>query len=155
MSENDVKAAAVFTLSGSSAQAWITATSSRTTPENASYSASRCFETGLFPGESSDSSAPLGGTSESCTTLTAGRSPYFSWSSSSSLTSCWKSSRSRRGSRSVYFDAYLFLLLLFPFQLSFFLGAKQGLFLLFPFAFIFTSPVTHICSSLFENECFS
>ena len=54
----------------------------------------------------------------------------------------------------VHFGAYLFLLL-FPFQLSFFLGAKQGLFLLFPFAFIFTSPVTHICSSLFEKECSS
>jgi len=113
------------------------------------------FETGLFPGESSDSSATLGGTCGNCTTLAAGRSPYFSWSSASSLTSCLKSSRSRRGSRSVYFDAYLFLLLLFPFQLSFFLGAKQGLFLVFPFAFIFTSPVTHICSSLFEKECSS
>ena len=54
----------------------------------------------------------------------------------------------------VHFGAYLFLLL-FPFFLSFFLGAKQGLFLLFPFAFIFTSLVTHICFSLFENECSS
>ena len=54
----------------------------------------------------------------------------------------------------VHFGAYLFLLL-FPFQLSFFLGAKQGLFLLFLFAFIFTSLVTHICFSVIENECFS
>ena len=54
----------------------------------------------------------------------------------------------------VHFGAYLFLLL-FPFQLSFFLGAKQGLFLLFPFAFIFTSLVTHICFSVIENECSS
>ena len=60
-----------------------------------------------------------------------------------------------KGARSVSFDAYLFLLLLFPFHLSFFLGAKQGFFLLFPFAFIFTSPVTHICSSLFKKECSS
>ena len=54
----------------------------------------------------------------------------------------------------VHFGAYLFLLL-FPFQLSFFLGAKQGLFLLFPFAFIFTSLVTHICFSVIENKCSS
>ena len=58
-------------------------------------------------------------------------------------------------SSTVHFDAYLFLLLLFPFQLSFFLGAKQGLFLLFPFAFIFTSLVTHVCFSVIENECSS
>lgn len=54
----------------------------------------------------------------------------------------------------VHFGADLFLLL-FPFQLSLFLGAKQGLFLLFPFAFIFTSLITHICFSVIENECSS
>ena len=48
--------------------------------------------------------------------------------------------------------AYLFILL-FVFQFSFFLWTKLGLFLLFPFAFIFTSLITHICFSVIENDC--
>ena len=59
---------ASFTLSGSSAQAWITATSCRSTSPTVPHGVPPAFETGLFPGESSDSSAPLGGTSEGCTT---------------------------------------------------------------------------------------
>jgi hypothetical protein len=31
--------------------------------------------------------------------------------------------------------------------------SKLGLFLLFPFSFIFTSFITHICFSVIENEC--
>ena len=50
--------------------------------------------------------------------------------------------------------AYSFLLL-FVFQFSFFLWTKLGFFLLFPFAFIFTSLITHICFSVIENECSS
>ena len=50
--------------------------------------------------------------------------------------------------------AYLFILL-FSFQFSFFLWTTLGLFLLFPFAFIFTSHITHICFSVIENECSS
>ncbi len=46
----------------------------------------------------------------------------------------------------------LFLLRLFSFQFSFFLLSKLGLFLLFPFSFIFTSFITHICFSVIENE---
>ena len=46
--------------------------------------------------------------------------------------------------------AYLFILLFF-FQFSLFLWTKLGLFLLFPFAFIFTSLITHICFSWIEN----
>jgi len=52
----------------------------------------------------------------------------------------------------VHNGAYLFFLL-FSFQLSFFLWTTLSLFLLFPFAFIFTSLVAHICSSVIENEC--
>ncbi len=50
--------------------------------------------------------------------------------------------------------AYLFVLLFF-FQFSFFLCSKLGLFLLFPFAFIFTSLTTHICFSVIEYKCSS
>lgn len=55
--------------------------------------------------------------------------------------------------------ACLFVLLFFL-SFSFFLGAKLGFFLLFLFAFIFTSPVTHVSFSAIEdewieNECFS
>ena len=46
---------------------------------------------------------------------------------------------------------YLFILL-FSFQSSFFLWIKLGLFLLFPFAFILFSLITHICFSLLEND---
>ena len=53
-----------------------------------------------------------------------------------------------------HYGAYLFILLFF-FQSSFFLGTNLGLFLLFPFAFIFTSLITHICFSVIENECSS
>ena len=53
----------------------------------------------------------------------------------------------------VHYGAYLFILLFF-FQSSFFLGTSLGLFLLFPFAFIFTSLITHICFSLIESECY-
>ena len=52
----------------------------------------------------------------------------------------------------VHDRAYLFILLFF-FQFSFFLWTKQGLFLLFLFAFIFTSFITHVCFSVKENEC--
>jgi len=48
--------------------------------------------------------------------------------------------------------AYLFILFIF-FQFSFFLWTKLSLFLVFPFAFIFTSLITHICFSVIENEC--
>ena len=48
--------------------------------------------------------------------------------------------------------ASLFILLVL-FQFSFFLWSKLGLFLLFPFAFIFTSLITHICFSVIEKEC--
>jgi hypothetical protein len=48
--------------------------------------------------------------------------------------------------------AYLFILLIF-FLFSFFLLSQLGLFLLFPFAFIFTSLITHIYFSVIENEC--
>ena len=47
-------------------------------------------------------------------------------------------------------DARLFVFLFF-FQSSFFLWTKLGLFLLFPFAFIFTSLITHICFSVIER----
>ncbi len=47
--------------------------------------------------------------------------------------------------------AYLFILL-FSFQFSFFLWTTLGFFLLFPFAFIFTSLITHICFSVIENK---
>jgi hypothetical protein len=45
---------------------------------------------------------------------------------------------------------HLFILL-FLFQLSFFLWIKLGLFLLFLFAFIFFSLIAHICFSFLEN----
>ncbi len=45
---------------------------------------------------------------------------------------------------------HIFILLFF-FQFSFFLWTKLGTFLLFPFAFISSSLVTHIRSSLPEN----
>ena len=48
-------------------------------------------------------------------------------------------------------QAYLFILLFF-FLFSFFLWSKLGLFLLFPFAFIFASLVTHICFSVIEKK---
>jgi hypothetical protein len=51
----------------------------------------------------------------------------------------------------VHDGAYLFILL-FSFQFSFLLWSKLGLFLLFPFAFVFTSLITHICFSVIENE---
>ena len=55
--------------------------------------------------------------------------------------------------RAVVHDrAYLFILLFF-FQFPFFLGRELRLFLLFPFAFIFTSLITHIYFSVIENEC--
>ena len=54
----------------------------------------------------------------------------------------------------VHNGAYLFILLL-PFQLSFFFWSKLRLFLLFPFAFIFTSFITHASFSGIENECSS
>ena len=50
--------------------------------------------------------------------------------------------------------AYLFILLFF-FQFAFFLWTKQRLFLLLPFAFIFTSLITHFSFSVIENECFT
>jgi len=50
--------------------------------------------------------------------------------------------------------AYLSILL-FLFQFSFFLWSALGLFLLFPFAFVFTSLVTHVCFSLIKSECSS
>jgi len=54
----------------------------------------------------------------------------------------------------VHNGAYLFILLL-PFQLSFFFRSKLRLFLLFPFAFVFTSFITHASFSGIENECSS
>ena len=48
--------------------------------------------------------------------------------------------------------AYL-LILLFSFQLSFFLWSTLSLFLMFFFVFVFTSLITHICFSTIENEC--
>ena len=44
------------------------------------------------------------------------------------------------------------LLLLFFFQFSFFLWTKLGFFLLFLFAFVSFSFITHVCFSLFESE---
>ena len=44
------------------------------------------------------------------------------------------------------------LFLPFFFQFSFFLWIKLGLFLLFPFAFVFFPLITHIRFSLFESE---
>lgn len=44
---------------------------------------------------------------------------------------------------------FIFLFSLF---LSFFLWSKLGLFLLFPFAFIFTSLIAHCGFSVIENE---
>ena len=41
---------------------------------------------------------------------------------------------------------------LFFFQLSFFRWTTLGFFLLFPFAFVSLSLVTHICFSVIENE---
>ena len=52
----------------------------------------------------------------------------------------------------VHNGAYLFFLI-FSFQSSFFLWTTLSLFLLFFFAFIFTSLIAHICSSVIENEC--
>jgi len=52
----------------------------------------------------------------------------------------------------VHNGAYLFFRL-FSFQSSFFLWTTLSLFLLFFFAFIFTSLIAHICSSVIENEC--
>ena len=46
------------------------------------------------------------------------------------------------------------LFLLFSFQFPSFLRSKLGLFLLFPFALIFTSLITHICFSLLEDHLF-
>ncbi len=40
----------------------------------------------------------------------------------------------------------------FSFQFSLFCWTMLGLFLLFPLALIFTSPVTHICFSVLEND---
>ena len=45
------------------------------------------------------------------------------------------------------------LILLFSFQFPLLLGAKLGLFLLFLFAFVFTSLVAHVFFSVIENEC--
>jgi hypothetical protein len=44
--------------------------------------------------------------------------------------------------------------LLFSFQFSFFLWTKVGLFLLFPFAFIFLPFIAHIYFSFLENDLF-
>jgi len=52
----------------------------------------------------------------------------------------------------VHNGAYLFILLLFS-QFSFFLWGTLGLFLLFSFAFVFASPITHVFFSVIENEC--
>ena len=52
----------------------------------------------------------------------------------------------------VHNGAYLFFRL-FSFQSSFFLWTTLSLFLLFFFAFIFTSLIAHICFSVIENEC--
>ena len=48
--------------------------------------------------------------------------------------------------------AYRFILL-FSFQLSFFLWTTLSLFLMFLFAFIFLSLIAHVCFSVIENEC--
>ena len=48
--------------------------------------------------------------------------------------------------------AYRFILL-FSFQLSFFLWTTLSLFLMFLFAFIFLSLIAHVCISVIENEC--
>ena len=48
--------------------------------------------------------------------------------------------------------AYRFILL-FSFQLSFFLRTTLSLFLMFLFAFIFLSLIAHVCFSVIENEC--
>ena len=48
--------------------------------------------------------------------------------------------------------AYLFFILLFFFHFPFFLWSKLCFFLLFPFAFIFTSFVSHITISVMEIE---
>jgi len=50
------------------------------------------------------------------------------------------------------FFSFILLVLL---QFSFFLCTKLGLFLLFPFSFIFTSLITHFCFSVIKNECCS
>ncbi len=44
------------------------------------------------------------------------------------------------------------LLFFFSLQFSFFLGSMLGYFLLFPLAFVFTSFVAHICSSLLDSD---
>ena len=44
-------------------------------------------------------------------------------------------------------------LLFFSFQFPFFLWSMLRLFLLFLFAFIFTSFISHICSSAIGNDC--
>ena len=46
------------------------------------------------------------------------------------------------------------LVLLFFLQFSLFLLGKLGFFLLFPFAFVSTSLITHFCFSVSENERF-
>ena len=57
-------------------------------------------------------------------------------------------------------DGAYSLILLFSSQFPLLLWAKLGLFLLFLFAFVFTSPVTHVCFSVIEfsvigNKCSS
>ncbi len=47
----------------------------------------------------------------------------------------------------------LLLVLLFFLQFSFLLWTKLGLFLFFPFAFVFASLITHIFFSVIENDC--
>ncbi len=59
--------------------------------------------------------------------------------------------RTRLALRSPDSAGHLFILL-FSFQFSFFHWIKLGLFLLFPFAFISFSLVTHIRFSLPEND---
>ena len=49
-------------------------------------------------------------------------------------------------------DSTGYLSLLFFFQFPFFLLTKLSLFLLFPFTFVFSPLITHICFSLFESE---
>ena len=61
------------------------------------------------------------------------------------------SGRTRLALRSPDSAGHLFILLFF-FQFSFFLYIKLGAFLLFPFAFISSSLVTHIRFSLPEND---
>ena len=48
--------------------------------------------------------------------------------------------------------AYRFILL-FSFQLSFFLWTTLSLFLMFLFAFVFLSLIAHVCFFVIENEC--